>query len=45
MLFMSMPQQLHAAFETCVRRKLCTMYAESDSCAAGNETAVYCVLR
>ena len=31
-VFMSMPQQLHAAFETCIRCKLCTMYVETDSC-------------
>ena len=32
LLFMSMPQRPHAAFETWVHRKLCTMFAESDSC-------------
>ena len=32
LVFMSMPQQPHAAFEACVCHKLCTMYAESDSC-------------
>ena len=29
---MSIPQQPHPAFETCVRCKLCRMYVESDSC-------------
>ena len=29
---MSMPQQPHAAFETCVHRKLCAMYAETECC-------------